>query len=136
MILFFKRRNVKLLKTISAILFAVILSTTGALAGNAKQLNMLAGNQQALSMKIVKTYSKNSKSVNMTTTIKALETGQVKLKKIAVHNSEINNLFVFLSICLDEMKALVKKPYSAENAQLVADLGASISEGSRYIAKS
>ncbi len=124
-----------LLKMLSAILLAVTLSTTGALAGNAKQLNTLAGNQQVLSTKVVKAYSQNSKSVNIMTAIKALEAGQVKLKKIAVHNAEINNLFVFLTICLDEMKVLVKKPYSAENAQLVADLGASISEGSRYIAK-
>ncbi len=120
---------------ISALLLAVTLSTTGAMAGNAKQLNTLAGNQHVLSTKVVKAYSKNNKSVNMMTTIKALEAGQVKLKKIAVRNAEINNLFVFLTICLDEMKVLVKKPYSAENAQLVADLGASISEGSRYIAK-
>ena len=124
-----------LLKTISAILLAVTLSTTGAMAKNTKQLDTLAGKQQMLSTKVVKAYSKHDKSVNIMRTIKALEAGQVKLKKIAVRNSEINNLFVFLTICLDEMKVLVKKPYSAENAQLVADLGASISEGSRYIAK-
>ena len=124
-----------LLKTISAILLAVTLSTTGAMANNTKQLDTLAGKQQVLSTKVVKAYSQNNKSVNMMTTIKALEAGQVKLKKIAVRNSEIDNLFVFLTICLDEMKVLVKKPYSSENAQLVADLSASISEGSRYIAK-
>jgi len=120
---------------ISAILLAVTLSTTGAIANNTKQLNTLAGNQQVLSTKIVKAYSKHDKSVSIMTTIKALEAGQVKLKKIAVRNSEIDNLFVFLTICLDEMKVLVRKPYSSENAQLVADLSASISEGSRYIAK-
>jgi len=124
-----------LLKTISAILLAVTLSTTGAMANNTKQLDTLAGKQQVLSTKVVKAYSQNNKSVNMMTTIKALEAGQVKLKKIAVRNSEIDNLFVFLTICLDEMKVLIKKPYSSENAQLVADLGASISEGSHYIAK-
>jgi len=124
-----------LLKTISAVLLAVTLSTTGAIASNVKQLNTLAGKQQMLSTKIVKAYSQNRKSVNMMTAIKALEAGQVKLKKISVRNSEIDNLFVFLTICLNEMKVLVKKPYSSENAQLVADLGASISEGSRYIAK-
>ena len=120
---------------ISAILLAITLSTTGAFASNAKQLNILVGDQQVLSAKIVKAYGQKSKSVNMMTTIKALEAGQVKLKKIAVRNAEISNLFVFLAICLDEMKVLVKKPYSTENAQLVADLSASISEGSRYIAK-
>ncbi len=124
-----------LLKMISAILLAVTLGMTGAMANNVKQINTLAGNQEVLSTKLVKAYSKHDKSVNMMTTIKALEAGQVKLKKIAVRNSEIDNLFVFLTICLDEMKILIKKPYSSENAQLVADLGASISEGSRYIAK-
>ena len=124
-----------LLKTISVILLAVTLSTTGAMANNTKQLDTLAGKQQLLSTKVVKAYSKDDKSVNMMTTIKALEAGHVKLKKIAVRNSDIDNLLVFLTICLDEMKVLVKKPYSAENAQLVADLSASISEGSRYIAK-
>ena len=121
------------LKTISAILFALTLSISTTFAGNAKQLNALAGKQQALSVKIVKAYK--NKSTNVMPTVQALEAGQVKLKKIAVRNSEINNLFDYLTICLDEMKVLVKKPYSAENAQLVADLSDSISEGSRYIAK-
>ena len=121
------------LKTISAILFALTLSVSFTFAGNAKQLNTLVGSQQALSAKVIKAYK--NKSTNIMTTIQALEAGQVKLKKIAVRNSEINNLFVFLTICVDEMKVVAKKPYSAENAQLVADLSNSISEGSRYIAK-
>jgi len=121
------------LKTISAILFVLTLSMSTTLAGNAKQLNTLADKQQALSMKVVKAYT--NKSTSVMPAIQALEAGQIKLKKIAVHNSEINNLFVFLTICLDEMKVLVKKPYSAANAQLVADLSDSISEGSLYIAK-
>ena len=124
-----------LLKMISTILLALALSTTNAMAGNTKQLNTLAKNQQVLSTKIVQAYGKADKSVNIASTIMALEAGQIKLKKISLRNSEIDNLFVFLTICLDEMKALVKKPYTAENAQLVADLGASIAEGSRYIAK-
>jgi hypothetical protein len=124
-----------LLKIISAVLLAVTLSTTSALAKNTEQLTALAGKQQVLSAQITEAYRKHDKSVNMMTTIKALEAGQNKLKKYAIHNSEIDNLFVFLTICLTEMKVLVKKPFSAENAQLVADLGASISEGSHYIAK-
>lgn len=124
-----------LLKTISAILLALTLSTTGAFASNAKQLSTLAGNQQLLSKKIFEAYNKRDKSTNIMRTIKALEAGQSKLKKSAIRNSEIDNLFVFLNICLNEMKVLVKKPFSSANAQMVADLGASISEGSRYIAK-
>ena len=124
-----------LLKIISAVLLAVTLSTTSALAKNTEELTALAGKQQVLSTQITEAYRKHDKSVNMMTTIKALEAGQNKLKKYAIHNSEIDNLFVFLTICLTEMKVLVKKPFSAENAQLVADLGASISEGSHYISK-
>ena len=124
-----------LLKIISAVLLAVTLSTTSALAKNTEQLTALAGKQQVLSTQITEAYRKHDKSVNMMTTIKALEAGQNKLKKYAIHNSEIDNLFVFLTICLTEMKVLIKKPFSAENAQLVADLGASISEGSHYISK-
>ena len=124
-----------LLKIISAVLLAVTLSTTSALAKNTEELTVLAGKQQVLSTQITEAYRKHDKSVNMMTTIKALEAGQNKLKKYAIHNSEIDNLFVFLTICLTEMKVLIKKPFSAENAQLVADLGASISEGSHYISK-
>jgi len=123
------------LKTISIILLAVLLTITTVVESHDEQLNTLAGNQQVLSIKIAKEYSKNSKNLNIMRTVKALEIGQNRLKKIAVHNAEINNLFLFLTICLDEMKVLVTKPYSINNAQKIVELGVSISEGSRYIAK-
>ena len=123
------------LKTISIILLAVLLTITTVVESHDEQLNTLAGNQQVLSIKIAKEYSKNSKNLNIMRTVKALEVGQNRLKKIAVHNAEINNLFLFLTICLDEMKVLVTKPYSINNAQKIVELGVSISEGSRYIAK-
>ncbi len=135
MILFditFKKENIMFLKTISIILLALLLGTTTVVANHTKQLNSLAGHQQMLSTKIAKEYSKNH---NIMKTVKALEAGQKKLKKIAVRNAEINNLFHFLTICIDEMKVLVKKPYSTKNAQKIVELGVSISEGSRYIAK-
>jgi len=123
------------LKTISIILLALLLGTTTVVANHTKQLKSLAGHQQMLSTKIAKEYSKKSKNHNIMKTVKALEVGQKKLKKIAVRNAEINNLFHFLTICIDEMKVLVKKPYSTKNAQKIVELGVSISEGSRYIAK-
>jgi len=128
-------------KTILAILLAVTIGVTGAIANkmtlksDTTQLINLAGKQQQLSQKIVEAYGKRDKSINIATTIKALEAGQEKLK-YDIRNPEINNLFVFLDICLDEMKMLVKKPYSAENEQLITELGASITEGSHYVAKS
>ncbi len=128
-------------KTILVILLAVALGATGAIANkltlksDTAQLISLAGKQQQLSQKIVDAYGKRDKGINIAITIKALEAGQEKLK-YDIRNPEIDNLFVFLDICLDEMKMLVKKPYSAENKQLIAELGASISEGSYYVAKS
>lgn len=128
-------------KTILAILLAVTLGTAGAIANklalksDTSQLINLAGKQQQLSQKIVDAYSKRNKSINIAIIIKTLEAGKEKLK-CDIRNPEIDNLFVFLDICLDEMKLLVKKPYSAENKQLITELGASIAEGSHYVAKS
>ncbi len=123
------------LKFFSIILLTLLVTVTISLAGNTKQLNSLAGEQQMLSKKIANEYSKKSKNLNILNTVKALEIGQNRLKKVAVHNAEINNLFHFLTICIDEMKVLVKKPYSTKNAKKIVELAVSISEGSRYIAK-
>jgi len=128
-------------KTILAILLTLSLGITCSIANeltlksDTTQLISLAGKQQQLSQKIVDAYAKQDKSINIATTIKALEAGQEKLK-YDIRNSEIDNLFVYLDICLDEMKMLVKKPYSTENKQLITELGASIAEGSYYVAKS
>ncbi len=128
-------------KTILAILLTLSLGITCSIANeltlksDTVQLINLAGKQQHLSQKIVKAYSKRDKSITVVATIKALEAGQEKLK-YDIRNPEIDNLFVFLDICLDEMKLLVKKPYSSANEQLIVELGASISEGSRYVAES
>ncbi len=128
-------------KTIWAVLLAVTLSATTVIASgltlksSTVQLISLAGKQQHLSQKIIEAYSKRDKSTNIATSIKALEAGQEKLK-CDIGDPEIDNLFVFLDICLDEMKVLVKKPYSSTNEQLISELGASISEGSRYVAES
>ncbi|MEA3456877.1 MAG: hypothetical protein U9R26_10230 [Campylobacterota bacterium] len=128
-------------KTIRAVLLAVTLTAATAIASDltlkssSAQLISLAGKQQQLSQKITEAYSKRDKNINIATTIKALEAGQEKLK-YDISDPEIDNLFVFLDICLDEMKILVKKPYSSTNEQLISELGASISEGSRYVAES
>ena len=128
-------------KPILTILLTIMLGATGVIANgltlksDTAQLINLARKQQQLSQKIVTAYSKRDKGINIATTIKALEAGQEKLK-YDIRNPEIDNLFVFLDICLDEMKTLVKKPYSSVNEQLIVELGASISEGSHYVAES
>jgi len=111
-------------------LFANILSAENT------HLASLVSKQQILTKKITQAYKKKAKKSHILSKVKDLEEGQKRLKKMAIHNSEINNLFVFLNICLNDIKILIQKPYSNENAQQVADLGDSISEGSRYIAKS
>jgi len=121
----------------SILTMIVILSlSTSTLFAKDTHLDSLVNKQQTLTKKIAQAYKTKAKKAHILSTVKDLEEGQKKLKKMAIHNSEINNLFVFLNICLKDMKILIQKPYSRENAQKVADLGASISEGSRYIAKS
>lgn len=51
-------------------------------------------------------------------------------------DKKIKNLLFFIKMNYDELKYIVKKPYSMDNGQLVLDLVGSISEGSRHIATS
>jgi len=123
------------IKSILTIVLTIILSTN-LLAAKDTHLATLVTKQQTLTKKITQAYKKKAQKSHLLSRVKDLEAGQKKLKKMAIHNSEINNLFVFMNICIKDMKVLIQKPYSRENAQKVADLGASISEGSRYIAQS
>jgi hypothetical protein len=59
----------------------------------------------------------------------------MKLKS-NIDNPEIDYLLTYLKTCLNDLKTVVKKPYSTQNARLVGELSASLSEGSRYIVKS
>jgi hypothetical protein len=124
-------------KTIAISLLTIALGTTTLFAKsstNVKLLNII-GKQQKLSSSLLNSYDKHEKHSVMIKKIKTLKTGYATLKS-GIHNSEIDNLLVFLDICLDELHIAVKKPYSLENAQIIADLGVSISEGNRYVSKS
>lgn len=123
-------------KIIISTLLTMSLSTTGVMAkNNTDHLVKLASKQEVLSQNIINAYKKQDNGSSALVVIKALELGQTKLKS-DIHNPEIDNLLVFLNICLDDLRVVVKKPYSSGNAQLVADLSASISEGSQYIQQS
>jgi hypothetical protein len=111
---------------------AMLLCSTTLFAGST-QLAKLATKHITLSQKIVQEYrQKNSASVM--TLIHELESGQ---KQIAskVHNGEIQNLLKYLNLCVSDMKAVVKKPYSSRNSNIVSNLSASLKEGNYYIAK-
>ena len=123
-------------KIIISTIFIIGLSTTGAVAkSNTDYLLKLASKQEVLSKNIIKAYKNQDKGTSALAVIKTIESGQVKLKS-DIHNPEIDYLLVFLNNCLDDLKIVVQKPYSLDNAELVADLSASIAEGSYYIAQS
>jgi len=123
-------------KIIAVSLLTITLGTTAVFANSAANVKLLniIGNQQILSSSLLASYHKHEKHTALTTKIKSLRSGYATLKS-GIHDPEIDNLLVFLDICLDELNAAVKKPYSSENAQIVADLGASISEGNIYVSK-
>jgi len=128
-------RKEMLKKSIITLMLISTFASSSLFAKNA-QLISLAAQQVKLTKKISHAYQSKASSASILSSIKTLEMGQIKLKKQAKHTSEIKNLLVYLNICVKELKALVRKPYSRENAQKVVDYGVSISEGSRYISKS
>ncbi len=101
---------------------------------NTAQMAKLASQQEILSHKVVLSYRKHD-NAKLLAALHTLESGHMKLRS-GTHNAEINNLLVFLDLCLNDLKKTVQKPYSAQNAQHVADLSDSLSEGNRYIEQS
>jgi hypothetical protein len=89
----------------------------------------LAKKQELLSQKIVVAYAQNK---DISQVINRLEEQQLRLKD-SIHDPEISNLLDFLQLCLKNIKTISAKPHSLDRKELVADLGTSIGEGSRYI---
>jgi len=87
--------------------------------------------QEALSHKAVTAYKKHQAKA-LLSQIHIIKAQNHKLQK-EVRDPEIRNLLVFLDICLDEMKSTLSKPYSKDNAQIIADLSVSIKEGTHYV---
>ena len=116
---------------ILSIVAVAALSTTGVIAKDNTQMLTLASKQEALSRNISEAYKKQDNSL-LLSTMRTLESGQKKLK-IQINDPEISNLLVYLSLCLKDLGKIVTKPYTSTNAQKVAELTASLSEGSHYI---
>jgi len=111
------------------------IGTTGIMAKNQSgNLVKLASQQEILSKNIMKAYGKKDNGMAALAVIQTLENGQMKLKS-DIHNAEIDNLLVFLGVCLGDLKKAVQQPYTPDNVSVVADLSASISEGNHYIAQ-
>ena len=122
-------------KIILSTILAVGFAATTTMAGeNTGYLLQLASKQEMLSQNIMTAYKKGDRGTSALEVVDALKSGHLKLKS-AIHNPEIDNLLVYLNYRLDDLKAVVKKPYSPKNAQLVAEISASLSEGSHYIAR-
>ena len=121
-------------KTIISAIIVIGLSTTGILAKGNTHLVQLASKQKTLSHNITEAYRKQDKD-SVLSAIKVLNAAQTKLRS-QVRDDEITNLLVYMNLCLKDLEKIVKKPYSSNNAQKVAELSGSISEGSRYIAAS
>jgi len=123
-------------KMIVSIFLMVGLYTTGIMAqSNTDELAKLASKHETLSKNIVTAYSKKDRGMSALVIIDTLESEQIKLKS-KIDNPEISNLLIFLTMCVKDLKTVVKKPYSSKNAELVADLSTSIQEGSHYIRQS
>jgi len=117
------------------IIFSTLLllgfSTTSAMANNT-QLIELASKQESISKTITKNYKQNPSSTLKL--LNQLESGHNTLKS-TVHTAELSNLLTYLHICVKDLKQIMKQPYNSQNARLVADLSASLTEGNHYIAQ-
>jgi len=122
-------------KILFSTLLAIGLSTTGAIAkSNTDQLLQLAAKHETLSQNIIEAYKKQDRGSSALALIDTLESGQKRLKA-NIKDPEIDYLLVYLNSCLNDLKKVVKQPYSKTNAQLIATLSASIWEGNHYIAQ-
>ena len=123
-------------KIVLSAVIVIGLSTTGAMANNdINHLIKLASKQETLSKDIIRAYKKQDKGSSVLNLIRSLRSAQTKMKS-DIKNPMIGNLLVFLNICLDDLKSIASKPYSPDNARLVAELSAAILEGHQYIGRS
>jgi len=109
-----------------------LLMSTAALQASAITINNpveLAKKQEILSQKIAASYSEHK---DISQVLHRLEEQQIRLKK-TIHDPEISNMIDFLQLCLENIKSISLQPRSLSNTEKIADLGASINEGSRYI---
>jgi hypothetical protein len=89
----------------------------------------IARKQERLSQEIAAAYAQHK---DLSGVIRRLEEQQSRLKN-SIHDPEISNLLDFLQLCLENIKTISTKPRTSANREMIADLGSSIGEGSRYI---
>jgi DNA-binding transcriptional regulator GbsR (MarR family) len=65
--------------------------------------------------------------------LKRFEEHQKSLQA-AFTDPKVKNLMTFITMNLEEIKELLKEPYSLENAEVMIDLGEAVAEGERKIA--
>jgi len=70
----------------------------------------------------------------LTNAIKTFDSN-FKILDDSINDQKIKNLLVFIKMSYDELVDLIKEPYNLDNAQIVLDLTATVSEGSRHIAE-
>jgi len=115
-------------KLTKVVTIGIVVGSNMLFAGNVTDV---LNKQEALSHKAVVFYKKH-KTKALLSQIHTLKAQNRKLQRY-VRDPEIKNLLVFLDICLDEMKSTLNKPYSKDNAQIIADLSVSIKEGTHYV---
>ena len=121
-------------KIILSAIIGIGLNTIGLMAKSKTDLMTLASRQEVLSHTITKDYRKQDNS-SLMADIRTFESGQRQLST-QIKNPEISNLLAYLNLCLKDLEQVVKRPHTSKNAQRVAELTASISEGSHYIVAS
>ena len=131
---YFKGNSMLVKIIVSAVLIMGLNTTTASAKGNTTDLTKIILKQESLSKNIIPAYKKNDSGTSVLAVITTLEAEQIKLKS-KVKNPEVNNMLAYLLMCVEDLKTVVKKPYSSKNAQIVLDLSKSIEEGSQYMHK-
>ena len=120
----------KTLATLGSALLATTLFSHASVAAGSDAIE-LAKKQEQLSIKIATSYAEHK---DISQVLHRLEDQQLRLKR-SIHDPEISNMIDFLQLCLENISDISLQPRSDKNLERIADLGASINEGSRYIVR-
>jgi len=130
------------LATVAVSLLVNSFLVAGAGKNDIESIVNIAGKQRMLSQRIAKDYlyngagvAKDKASKEMNRSLKEFKRGIDILSK-SINDDEIKNLIAFVKMSMNELDALIKKPFNINNAQLVLDLSESMLEGSQYIVSS
>ena len=116
-------------KSLVTILLVSVLGITAAEASvSKKHLMTVAKNQEVLSAKLIRDY----KSQSLMQTIGTIEKAHAILQK-NTNDPKIKNLIHYLDTCIIDLKDISQKPYTKENALMVAEISLLLGEGSHYV---